>query len=150
VIDSDILIHVVDSSAPSPEKQISAVNEVLSEIRSLDGDGKIILKEHQNEIVVFNKIDLLEGTEQLERLERLYPHALFTSVLQNRGIDALKVKIRQLIEQNEKFHEVDIVVPYDDYKTVNLFYEKGYVKQRSEEANGVHIIGLLPSSINLV
>ena len=47
-VTADLLVHVVDSSAPDPEGQITAVREVLSEISADDVP----------EFIVFNKSDL--------------------------------------------------------------------------------------------
>ena len=47
-VTADLLVHVVDSSAPDPDGQITAVREVLSEISADDVP----------EFIVFNKSDL--------------------------------------------------------------------------------------------
>jgi GTP-binding protein HflX len=64
-IESDILLHVIDSSDPKIEEKIKVVDDILENIKA-----------NQKKIYVFNKIDLLnEGTikELQEKYEYLNP-----------------------------------------------------------------------------
>ena len=67
VKDSDLLLHLVDSSDPDPEGQIAAVHEVIKEVGADDVP----------ELIVFNKIDQADPAE-IGRLRRLYPDGLLT------------------------------------------------------------------------
>ena len=56
-VQADLLLHVVDASNPNRDDQISEVNKVLSEIDA----------GHIPQLLVFNKIDVLEVPESFER-----------------------------------------------------------------------------------
>ncbi|MDR2748303.1 MAG: GTPase HflX [Bifidobacteriaceae bacterium] len=94
---SKILVHIVDASSKSIDKNISVVNQILAETRSEDKRGEIILHSKyrqtgSREILVFNKIDLLDA-ETLNFLKMKYPEAAFISVKDNIGIKELKTVI---------------------------------------------------------
>ncbi|MCL4448146.1 MAG: GTPase HflX [Actinobacteria bacterium] len=55
VTESDLLLHVVDVSCPSPQAQIAAVREVLAEIEA----------DQVPELIVFNKIDAFMDQESI-------------------------------------------------------------------------------------
>lgn len=59
-IESELLLHVVDASDPHIDERMEVVNEVLEEIGAT-----------QAQILVFNKIDLLDS-EQLKELQEKY------------------------------------------------------------------------------
>ena len=79
-IESDLLLHVIDSSDPFVEERISVVHDVLSDIWA-----------NQKRILVFNKIDLIDE-ERLAELKGLFPdeNKVFISVKNNVWLDELK------------------------------------------------------------
>lgn len=80
VVESDILIHVIDASHPMVEEQIKAVNEVLGEIGV---HGKPI-------IPALNKIDLISDKALLRRLADVLPGAVNISAKKGTGLDSLQ------------------------------------------------------------
>jgi GTP-binding protein HflX len=79
-IESDLLLHVIDSSDPFVWERISVVHDVLSDIWA-----------NQKRILVFNKIDLIDE-EKLNELKELFPDEdkVFISVKWNIWLDELK------------------------------------------------------------
>ena len=79
-IESDLLLHVIDSSDPFIEERISVVHNVLSDIGA-----------NQKRILVFNKIDLIDD-EKLNELKKLFPDEdkVFISVKGNVWLEELK------------------------------------------------------------
>ena len=79
-IESDLLLHVIDSSDPFVGERISVVHDVLSDIWA-----------NQKRILVFNKIDLIDE-EKLNELKKLFPDEdkVFISVKWNIWLDELK------------------------------------------------------------
>ncbi len=89
--DADLLLHVVDAASPAWQEQMFEVERVLDEI----GAGDI------TQVVVFNKIDLLEASRQPRvRVDRMeHPSAdggsrqlsrVFVSALDGTGLDELR------------------------------------------------------------
>ena len=76
VAEADLLLHVIDASAPDRERQLAAVHSVLQEV----GAHRVPAVE------VFNKCDRLDAGERA-RVEALYPTALCVSALSGEGRD---------------------------------------------------------------
>jgi GTP-binding protein HflX len=74
VAEADLLLHVIDASAPDRDRQIAAVQAVLAEVGA----------ERVPAIEVFNKCDRLEAGERA-RLAALHPNALCVSALTGEG-----------------------------------------------------------------
>lgn len=84
---ADFLIHVLDASQPAVMEFYQTTQRVLGE---LGAEGKPML-------VVFNKIDLVEGESILSGLRRHFPEARFVSVRSGEGIDALTDAIAEWV-----------------------------------------------------
>jgi GTP-binding protein HflX len=76
VADADLLLHVIDASAPDRDRHMAAVASVLEEV----GASRV------PSIEVFNKCDRLDGGERA-RLNALHPGALCVSALHGDGRD---------------------------------------------------------------
>jgi GTPase len=72
--DADLLLHVIDATAPDRERQIETVRGVLADI----GAGKVPVVE------VFNKCDLLDQSERA-RVRAVYPAGFCISALRGDG-----------------------------------------------------------------
>ncbi|HEY4716764.1 MAG TPA: GTPase HflX [bacterium] len=77
VTKSDGLIHLIDASHPNFEEQIEIVNKTLSGMLS----GQLPV------LHVFNKIDIVENREHLERVISGYPGCISISALTGEGIE---------------------------------------------------------------
>src|SRR5687767_6350382 len=81
--EADILLHVIDASHPMWEEQREVVNGVLADLEL----------EHQPQLLVFNKMDLLDEAAALALQERVAgegTEAVFISTVQEHGIDPLR------------------------------------------------------------
>jgi GTPase len=76
VAEADLLLHVIDASAPDRDRHIAAVLAVLAEVGA----------ERVPAIEVFNKSDRLDGGERM-RLTATHPGALCVSALNGEGRD---------------------------------------------------------------
>lgn len=118
VVESDILLHVIDISSENFDEQMKVVEETLDEIGAL----------HKTAILVFNKVDILfkEGREDLlTGMKTRYPEAVFISAEKGINLIALEQKIinvinSELIEAEIKIH----VVNGDAYKIINKLHEQ--------------------------
>ncbi len=118
VIESNILIHVIDISSESFEEQIKVVEETLSEL----------YKEPKPVIMVFNKVDLLDKEQRQHLMNDLrlrYPNAVFISAQKGINLNALEEEIVEVI--NKELAETEIKIPIDKgdaYKFVNKLHEE--------------------------
>lgn len=98
IIYSDLILHVVDASHPNMEEQIQVVKDTLKEINA----------SNINTILVFNKIDLLKDTSQIEILSDRYPESIFISAIRGININSLIQKIEKFILENSISQEVTL------------------------------------------
>ncbi|MEV8535328.1 GTPase HflX [Streptomyces sp. NPDC051211] len=97
--DSDLILHIVDGSHPTPEEQLAAVREVIREVGAVDVP----------EIVVINKADAADPLV-LQRLLRIERHSIAVSARTGQGIGELLALIDA--ELPRPAVEVEALVPY--------------------------------------
>ncbi|CUS80962.1 GTP-binding protein HflX [Candidatus Kryptonium thompsonii] len=115
IIEADILIHVVDISAPNFREQIKVVEETLEELNSLD----------KPTIIAFNKIDKLQDRSIIHTLAKEYENAVFISASRGVNIQALKDKILQLIDDH--YVEITGKVNVSNPEAMSIIYKLGEV-----------------------
>ncbi|MFZ9744986.1 MAG: GTPase HflX [Aquiluna sp.] len=96
---ADLILHVVDATDSDPLGQIATVREVIADA----GAGAI------KELIIFNKIDLVDDQRQVE-LRGLVPGSLLVSSRSGDGINQLEEQIAQLLPKPEV--EFRGVIPY--------------------------------------
>jgi len=119
VVQADLLLHVIDVSHPQADEQIQAVDAVLKEIGA---EGKPTL-------MVFNKIDRLNGDRSrvLQQLER-HPQAVAISAETGEGLPAL---LQQLASQVRPLREfIELAVPHDQSGVIARLFEVAQVVER--------------------
>ena len=103
VCDSDLIVHVVDGSAPDFEGQVDAVRTVLAEIGA---DGL-------PELLVVNKADAVaalgeESGEEARRLLAAHAGSVMVSARTGEGIDDLLVAVGDRLRVGDRVVELDI------------------------------------------
>jgi len=81
---ADLLMHVVDASAPDADEQILAVREVLAELGLQD----------RSELLVYNKIDRTVDPDQLVFMHRNFGEGIAVSAVTGEGLDGLRERMR--------------------------------------------------------
>src|SRR6266567_5501595 len=134
VAEADLLVHVVDASSPSMQRQIEAVEQVLEEIGAA---GCPI-------IVARNKADLLSSDIiQIAGIATELP-TVRVSALNGTGMDELMRCISDnLVLQ---FDALNVVIPYERGELVAQFHQFGTIEEECYEANGTHIRGHMPKN----
>ena len=82
-IQADLLLHVVDANNPNRDDQIAEVNKVLAEIDAADIP----------QVLVFNKIDLLDVPPSVERDEYGRIARVFLSAQSGAGLEGLRLAL---------------------------------------------------------
>jgi GTP-binding protein HflX len=124
VKESDLLVHVVDSSAPDPAEQIEAVRSVLAEIGA---DGV-------PELLAFNKTDV---APEAKRLVDRHPGSVMLSALTGEGLDNLLSTAADRLRALAPV--VELVVPYDRGDVVAALHREGEVLSETHEANATRM-----------
>ena len=129
VVEADLLIHVVDVSAPDPEAHIRAVSSVLAEIDA----------SHVPQLVAFNKADLLSSDDKprLDRLRERYPGSVVVSAATGEGVDDLLVALADRLRA--LFQVVELVVPYDRGDVIAAVHRHGEVLAEEHEADATRV-----------
>jgi GTP-binding protein HflX len=128
VAEADLLLHVVDGSDPTPEEQIKAVREVLTEIGAQqDGAGM------PPELLVVNKVDTADEL-QLARLRHLLPDAVFVSARGGVGLEQLRGVIAKRLPALRT--EMEVVLPYTEGGLVARVHERGQVLAEQHRGEG--------------
>ena len=130
--EADVLVHVVDASHPALDDQVEAVESLLGE---LDLSARPT-------IVVLNKVDRLEGGPDAARgvVERF--DGVAVSALTGDGIEALLDRIDGALRP--RVARLSLSIPYADGTALALCYDKGRVRRRSDEPDGIHLEVELP------
>jgi GTP-binding protein HflX len=115
VVEADLIVHVADLSHHDYEGQIATVREVLEEIGAPS----------KQEILVLNKVDLVEGEDILKLALRRHEDAIPVSALHGWGTDA--VRERLLAFAYDRKEEVKVLVPPEDGKTLSYLHKYGTV-----------------------
>ena len=119
VVQADLLVHVVDVSHPQANEQVQSVDAVLKEIGA---EGKPTL-------MVFNKIDLLNGSrETLNRFLERYPHGVAISAESGEGIPLLLEELSSQIRPLREF--VELSVPHEQSGVIARLHEVAQVIER--------------------
>jgi len=116
--EADLVLHVIDASAPTWEEQRMVVEEVLDDLGAHD----------RPKLVVFNKIDLLSESDLLalqERVSALVPNAVFVSTVAEGGLDPLKRALEAATRARRPVAEIRI--PISDGKTLADVHKGGEV-----------------------
>lgn len=87
VTEADALLHVVDLSHPAWQSHIRSVMDVLEEMPALPGKA----------MIAFNKMDRVDS-ETLALAQQEYPEAVFISATQRLGLDTLRQRLVQFID----------------------------------------------------
>jgi len=119
VVQADLLVHVVDISHPRAEEQILSVDAVLKEIGA---EGKPTL-------MVFNKIDQLDGSrDTLTRFLERHPHGVAISAAKGEGIPALLAELGSQLRPVREFME--LAVPHENADVIARLHEVAQVVER--------------------
>lgn len=97
--DADLQLHVVDVADPRKDHNMQQVAQVLAEI---DAD-------QLPQLLVFNKIDLLQQPARIEYNEAGLPSAVYVSAISGAGLDLLQQAITALL--SERYIDVALTLP---------------------------------------
>ena len=112
--DSDLLIHVVDSSHDNLEHRMEVVYDVLEDLEVLDKEI----------ITVFNKADLVDDN-QLELLQQQTPNSLAASALTGAGKEKLLEKMSEFVARD--MVEITAMFPYEEAQWIDKLHQQGQV-----------------------
>jgi GTP-binding protein HflX len=114
VAQADLLLHVVDGSAPDAENQVEAVHAVLREIGASD----------RPELLVVNKIDLADPGD-VDDLIAAHASAVAVSAATGEGIEKLAETLGMRLRALDPV--VELAVPYERGDVIAALHREGEV-----------------------
>ncbi len=131
---TDILLHLIDVSVPTCERQAQDAMKVLEE---LGATGRPI-------ITVLNKIDRAPSPLLLHKLRLKYPKTVQVSALHGTGLDQLlEMMSVEISKLRTLFH---LKIPQSQYALISELMREGRVIASSYEENDVILEVEVPSS----
>ncbi len=126
--EADLLVHVVDGSAPDPQSHIDAVRDVLAEI----GAGDV------PELICFNKAD---RSDEVTRLVRSTEGAVGISALTGAGVEHLLFTIGDRLRHQTTV--VDLLIPFDRGDVLAEVHREGEVLREEVGEGGMALTARL-------
>ena len=123
--DADLLLHVVDASSDERDDNMTQVNLVLQAIDAED----------RPQLLVFNKIDLLEGmSPRIDRDEAGVPIRVWVSALSGEGLDLLNEAMAERVN-TDMIHHI-LALPASAGKLHARLFETGVVNLDETQETG--------------
>jgi GTP-binding protein HflX len=137
VEEADVLVHVIDVSNPSWEKQERAVRSVLADLGVSD---KPIVR-------VLNKIDLLDedAAEMLKYEAAFADKTVAISALHGDGMDDFFEVVQEALD--DLLVPIEVEIPYNMGQELNVIHKQGKVEVIDYRANGTYVLGRVPESV---
>ena len=124
-LESDLLINVCDISDPNYEKHLSVTQEVLQELGVED----------KEQLIVFNKKDLLNDPIRTKLIKRTYPNSFVVSSFNNEDTGELREHIiNYFLEKQGKY---DLFIPYSDGTAHSLLASKTNIIRQENYEKGI-------------
>ena len=137
-VDADLLIHVVDGADPFPGGQISAVRQVLSDVRDSE-DAQL-----PPELLVVNKLDLMDETA-ITAMRAEWPDAVFVSARTGEGIEELFARITEFVEAGDV--EAVLAIPFDRGDVLSRLHQQAHVLGTEHDESGSRVRVRLPAPL---
>jgi GTP-binding protein HflX len=137
VEEADVLVHVIDVSNPSWEKQERAVKSVLADMGC--GDKTMVR--------VLNKIDLLDEdeAEYLKYEAAFADNTVVVSALYGEGMEDFVDAVEESL--NDLLVPVELMIPYSQGQELSIIHDQGVVETIDYQSDGTYIQGRIPPAI---
>jgi GTP-binding protein HflX len=135
-IRADLVLHVVDASAPEEEmgEMLRAVEDVLEEIGAGD----------RERLLVLNKADALDDERRRELAFR-HPEGILVSALTGEGVVELGERI--VAEFDKRLVDLELLVPYAEGGLLSELHELAGDLDREDTPDGVRVTIRLPRPV---
>jgi len=127
VIESDLLLIVLDASSNQIKEHMYTINNVLTELESEDIKTMIVL----------NKIDLIKTKKRIKFLKINYPDAVMISAIDHLRINKLINRIINIM--NEEYETIEISFPYTESRQISMAQRDVEVLDRSYQDDRINL-----------
>lgn len=130
---ADLLLIVVDASSPHYEQQLDATFTIIKELGI----------EHKPYLIVWNKIDLLEESGEIDFLLRFKTPSVAISAKDKIGFDKMMFEIQKVISTRN--HAAHFKIPYDHYNLLAHLHSHAKVTKCTYKDEGIFIEAYVPT-----
>lgn len=127
VLESDLILIVLDASSPQVLEHFEIINEVLTELGA----------DKNTSLIVLNKIDTIEEDGRIAYLKRKFPNGILVSAKNHLRIDNLLESIKEIIDRG--FTTADVHFSFEQAKETAEAQKGVTVLEREYDENGVHL-----------
>ena len=135
IVESDLLLHIVDISHPNALNQFESVQQTLEELGA----------QHIPIVTALNKVDQLRDPEAAQEIVSHFSKAVTISALDGTGTKDLLAVIQQ--ELYETYAPILVRLPYQQGALISLFHEAGQVEKIEHGRGGVLMQGRIPGRL---
>jgi GTP-binding protein HflX len=135
IVESDLLLHVVDISHPNALNQFESVQQTLDELGA----------QHIPIVTALNKVDQLRDPESAKNVVSNFSKAVTISALDGSGVKDLLRIIQE--ELYETYAPILVRLPYQQGALISLFHEAGQVERIEHGRGGVIMQGRIPGRL---
>lgn len=126
VREADVIVHLVDINSKSLIEHINVVRETLDKLNI----------DINNELLVFNKIDLIKDKDIFRMVQADFPDSLFISA--SRGINIYGLLNRMQDKYNEQGSIVEFILPYQSMRRIKDIYNLGDIREKHDKDEGIY------------
>ena len=126
VVESDLILIVLDSSSEYIEDHYKTIINVLSDIGA----------KNQTQIVL-NKIDLIKSKSRFDFLKNLFPNGIYVSALDQLRIESLKKSITSTMDKDHI--EIELQLPYNKPKDIAFSQQGVKIIKRDYKSDHVYL-----------
>ena len=135
IVESDLLLHVVDISHPNALNQFESVQQTLVELGA----------QHIPIVTALNKVDQLRDPGSAREIVSHFSKAVTISALDGSGVNDLLRIVQE--ELYETYAPILVRLPYQQGALISLFHEAGQVERIEHGRGGVLMQGRIPGRL---
>jgi len=135
VLESSLILHVVDISSELADAQMSAVDNVLEELEA----------SNIPQLLVWNKIDLIADEEERLDIEIAAEDAgaILISTYTGEGLETLQSKVAEILMRST-LTRCELLVPYERGALIGEMRRTGFIETEEFLDNGTLVVAYLP------
>ncbi len=138
ILDANLVLHVVDVSHQAWEEHVHATHEVLAELGASD----------KPMVMVFNKIDMMDGPGTRTRLAELYPDsAVVVAAKTGEGLDDLLKTVQRHFEGDRRTLQLRLLP--SQQKAIALLHQRARVLETDYDGDGNTLLKVLITAKDL-
>ena len=128
IIESDLIIKVVDLSSSDFNGHINTINNTLEYLGA----------DQHKSVYVFNKIDLIDDRNIFIKTNKKYNNPIMISTIKDIRIDDLIKRIDEIV--TKEYKEYKILIAYQALNNIDYIYKNAIIKNRNDKYDHIELV----------